>query len=355
MIRKNFHYIVCLMILSGMPGCIAEHSIEGLDEYPCLAGEMLDQHGNCIAAGCTDDHHCDDGDHSNGVETCNKETNTCDREPPSEEEGGYTDHDADGGSLVDASTLEDGGIQEDGESWEDDEIQEDGGIIEDGEDGGVEEDGGIHVDAENFINNCLTCLEPIHCVNEQACIERLEGPWWYQECRHPCSQSSECDEVGEIAGISLYCNILYDGGRCACTPQLSCPTECYSDPDGCADYMMACWVLDMHIGNVSFCTTECLEDHHCPTGWFCCPFGSPGEGKCVEKGCRCKEYSCDAASETGDAECQQLGFERCLQIPPETLGTCTQVCQSHADCPNGYHCEKPDMVTEGWCLCRPNG
>ncbi|MBN1946141.1 MAG: hypothetical protein JW797_10720 [Bradymonadales bacterium] len=114
-------------------------------------------------------------------------------------------------------------------------------------------------------------------------------------------------------------------------------TECWDVVDVYCD-AWGCWE-EWHTECVDYCvdvdeaytSPECLEDYHCPTGYWCdrercVPIGGGSSGSGLCEPCQT------------NADCEEPGA-LCLDLTPDaTTGYCGRSCTGGSDCPAGYEC-----------------
>jgi len=219
--------------------------------------------------------------------------------------------------------------------------------------------GTCECDTGNIGDSCIACGTDLDCTPPAPCTYRnyeTDPSTVYKECEYPCMLTEECPTT--TGGDPLYCR-WGEGNtvdRCACEPAPACLNCMQANPDPCEPFSMMCSTFTDPVGGTETivgCTAPCLNDGHCPTGWYCWDDGLTNHGWCLEAGCNCVDTEC-GPNGVPVSECPQVqpGF-MCIQDtsqdPPVNL--CTMYCSTSDDCPLGFHCDD-GSGTGGMSVCR---
>jgi hypothetical protein len=170
-------------------------------------------------------------------------------------------------------------------------------------------------------------------------------------------QTEECPST--LLGFPLYCR-WGEGNtpeRCACEPEMACqPCIQGGGEDTCEQFSMDCVTIPDPVGgsnDITGCTAPCLNDGHCPVGWYCWDDGMTAHGWCIESSCHCMDVECGPGGIPA-AECGELfpGFSCILDESQDpAVELCTMYCMTATECPMGYHCDD-GSGTGGMPVCR---
>jgi hypothetical protein len=223
-----------------------------------------------------------------------------------------------------------------------------------------ETQGMCECDSGNISSSCLGCGLDIDCSPPAACNYRnyeTDPGVLVKECEYPCMMAEECPST--FLGFPLYCR-WGEGNtpdRCACEPEMACQACVQgAEEDFCEPFSMDCLTISDPFGgsnDITGCTAPCVNDGHCPVGWYCFDTGVAGQSWCVESGCHCSDVECGTGG-VDPAECMLLnpGFSCILDSSQDpAVELCTMHCMMARDCPMGYHCDD-GSGTDGNPVCR---
>jgi hypothetical protein len=267
--------------------------------------------GRCLP-GCSDDEGCE------GDQVCDPETNEC-QDPPCESDADCPD---DATYCRDGECLE--GCRNPGDACADTDEQGRGTVCD--------EETRLCV----ALFPCCTGLDECVALLPSAC-EAMGGVTLQgsatcanNPCGVPCSDNDDCgDDLGR------FCNPddMRCGDGCRDDDPNSCDRGQLCDPD-----THLC--IDLDCGN----DMDCAEDRYCDL--------EDGRGLCVP-GCR-EDANCPDGERCLDNVCVQF----CDPADADACGEgrycaenmrCEDICNEHADCPNGLFCEADTGICRGGC------